>query len=341
MSQQLRIHATIAALAVSATALSSLPALALDAVTYGTNWRAQAEHGGFYQAVADGTYEEYGLDVTIVQGGPQSPNRQLLATGRIDFYMGGTMDAFDAVKQGIPTINVAAIFQKNPQILLAHPDQGIEEFDDLAELETIFMGADGFITYFEWMKARDVGFRDEQYKPYQFNPGPFLADTNSAQQGYLTSEPYAIEQQTGWAPTVFLLDDEGYSSYSTMITTQVSLVEENPDLVQRFVDASIVGWYNYLYGDNAAANELIKADNPEMTDGQLAYSLEKLKEFGIIESGEALEAGIGCQVDERYKQFFDTMVGIGVLEASLDYTQAFTTDFVCKGVGMDLKPEQG
>ena len=338
MSQQLRIHATIAALAVSATALSSLPALALDAVTYGTNWRAQAEHGGFYQAVADGTYEEYGLDVTIVQGGPQSPNRQLLATGRIDFYMGGTMDAFDAVKQGIPTINVAAIFQKNPQILLAHPDQGIEEFDDLAELETIFMGADGFITYFEWMKARDVGFRDEQYKPYQFNPGPFLADTGSAQQGYLTSEPYAIEQQTGWAPKVFLLDDEGYSSYATMITTHVSLVEENPDLVQRFVEASIIGWYNYLYGDNAAANELIKADNPEMTDGQLAYSLEKMKEYGIVESGEALDQGIGCQTPERYKAFFDTLVEIGAMEDTLDYTMAFTTEFVCNGIGLDLKP---
>lgn len=332
------MNASIAGMAIAATAAMSLPAMALDAVSYGTNWRAQAEHGGFYQAVADGTYEEYGLDVTIVQGGPQAPNRQLLASGRIEFYMGGTMDAFDAIRQGIPTINVAAIFQKNPQILLAHPDQGIETLDDLAKLDTIFMAADGFITYFEWMKAKDVGFRDEQYKPYQFNPGPFIADTGSAQQGYLTSEPYAIEQQTGWAPKVFLLDDEGYSSYSTMITTHVSLVEENPDLVKRFVEASIIGWYNYLYGDNAAANELIKADNPEMTDGQLAYSLEKMKEYGIVESGEALDQGIGCQTPERYKAFFDTLVEIGAMEDTLDYTMAFTTEFVCNGIGLDLKP---
>lgn len=338
MSQTLRMNASIAGMAIAATAAMSLPAMALDAVSYGTNWRAQAEHGGFYQAVADGTYEEYGLDVTIVQGGPQAPNRQLLASGRIEFYMGGTMDAFDAIRQGIPTINVAAIFQKNPQILLAHPDQGIETLDDLAKLDTIFMAADGFITYFEWMKAKDVGFRDEQYKPYQFNPGPFIADTGSAQQGYLTSEPYAIEQQTGWAPKVFLLDDEGYSSYSTMITTHVSLVEENPDLVKRFVEASIIGWYNYLYGDNAAANELIKADNPEMTDGQLAYSLEKMKEYGIVESGEALDQGIGCQTPERYKAFFDTLVEIGAMEDTLDYTMAFTTEFVCNGIGLDLKP---
>ncbi|GAB2184806.1 ABC transporter substrate-binding protein [Roseibium sp. LAB1] len=323
--------------AVLLTGTATHQAMALDEVSYGTNWLAQAEHGGFYQAVADGTYEKYGLKVTIAPGGPQAANDALLISGKIDFYMGGTLKGFDYVKEGIPLINVASIFQKDPQILVAHPDQGIEKFTDLAKLETIYMGKDGYVTYFEWMKKNFEGFSDAQFKPYTFNPAPFIVDPKSAQQGYLTSEPYEIENQAGWAPKVFLLADEGWTPYSTMITTSKALVEENPDLVQRFVDASIEGWYNYLYGDNAAANELIKKDNPEMTDGQLAYSLGKMKEYGIVDSGDTEEKGIGCMTDEHFKGFFDTLASIGVVDASLDYKQSYTTDFVCKGVGLDLK----
>ncbi|TCT45060.1 ABC transporter substrate-binding protein [Martelella mediterranea] len=319
------------------TMAATTQAFALDEVSYGTNWLAQAEHGGFYQAVADGTYEKYGLDVTVVQGGPQAANSALLIAGKIDFYMGSPQGELDAVKQDIPTLDVAAIFQKDPQILMAHPDQGIEDFEDLAELPTIFMGKDGFLSYFEWMKTNFEGFSDAQYKPYTFNPAPFIADPKSAQQGYLTSEPYSVEKEAGWAPKVFLLADEGYAPYSTMITTRQELVDENPDLVQRFVDASIEGWYNYLYGDNTAANDLIKKDNPEMTDEQIAYSIEKMKEYGIVESGDAMEGGIGCITDAHYKKFFDQMVEIGLFESDLDYTKAFTTEFVCKNVGADLK----
>jgi NitT/TauT family transport system substrate-binding protein len=312
-------------------------AMAADKVTFGTNWLAQAEHGGYYQAVADGTYAKYGLDVTIAQGGPNAANSALLIANKIEFYMGGGSGELQAVEQGIPLVDVAAIFQKDPQVLMAHPDQGIEKFDDLAKLPTIFMGKDGYLTYFSWMKGKNAEFKDEQYKPYNFNPAPFIADPKSAQQGYLTSEPYEIEKQAGWAPKVFLLADAGYDPYSTTITVQQSLIDGNPDLVQRFVDASIEGWYNYLYGDNKAANELIKKDNPEMTDGQIAYSITKMKEYGILESGAAMDKGIGCMTDEKYKKFFDDMVAIKALKADTDYTKAFTTKFVCKGVGMALK----
>lgn len=319
--------------------LASLPILAegMDKVSFGTNWLAQAEHGGFYQALADGTYEKHGLDVTIVPGGPQAPNRALLMAGKIDFYMAGTLSAFDAVKQGIPIINVAAIFQKHPQIFIAHPDQGIEKFDDLAKLKTIYLGKDVFTTAFEWMKARGTGFNDAQFTPYQFTSAPFLANKNSAQQGYLTSEPYAIEQKAGFKPKIFLLADEGFSPYSTTIMTQRSKVTEQPDLVQRFVDASIIGWYNYLYGDNAKGNGLIKADNPDMTDGQLAYSIDKMLEFGIVDSGDALSHGIGCIRAERFREIFMQMADVGIVAADLDYTQSYDTSFTCKKIGMDLK----
>ena len=260
-------------------------AQALDKVTFGTNWVAEAEHGGFYQALADGTYKKYGLDVTIVPGGPNANNRILLPVGKIDFYMSAnTLQAFDAVEQNVPTIEVAAMFQKDPQVLIAHPDQNIKKLIDLKRL-TLFISKEGVATYFQWLKA-DFGFKEEQVKPYTFNPQPFLADKKSAMQGYVTSEPFAIEKQGNFKPKIFLLADEGFSSYSTLIETRRELVEKKPDLVQRFVDASIIGWYNYIYGDNKAANAIIKRENPEMTDELLAYSVAKMKEYGIVDSGD-------------------------------------------------------
>lgn len=327
----------LAVLGLSAAALAAQPAAALDEVSYGTNWLAQAEHGGFYQAVTDGTYEKHGLKVKIVQGGPNAANRALLIAGKVDFYMGGQLGDMDARKEGIPMVSVASIFQKDPQVLMAHPDVGIDKFADMTKLTTLFMAQEGYSTYFEWMKKHFPGFKEEQYKPYTFNPAPFIADKQSAQQGYLTSEPYEIEKQAGWKPKVFLLADAGFAPYSTMITAMQKTVDEKPDMVQRFVDASLEGWYNYLYGDNKAANDLIKKDNPEMTDGQIAFSIAKMKEYGILESGDALTKGIGCITDDRYKKFFDEMVAINVEPADLDYKQAYTTKFVCKGVGMALK----
>jgi NitT/TauT family transport system substrate-binding protein len=222
---------------------------------------------------------------------------------------------------------------------MTHPDAGYNSFADLAKAPTIFMGKDIFVTTFAWMKATWPGFNDGQYKPYTFNPAPFIADDKSVQQGYVTSEPYAVQQAAGWAPKSFLFADAGYSDYATTIETQQSLVDSKPDLVQRFVDASIIGWYNYLYGDNKAANDLIKKDNPDMTDAQIAYSIKAMKDTGLITSGDAASKGIGCMTDARYKDFFGLMSKINVEPASLDYAKAYTTKFVCKGVGMDLMPK--
>ena len=327
-----RLLAAGAVLALS----TALPAFALDKVSYGTNWLAEGEHGGFYQAVADGTYEKYGLDVTIVQGGPQAANEALLISGKINFYMGGQFSLYDDIKQGIPVINVAAMFQKDPQILMTHKGVGMDTFADIAKASTIFMGKDIFVTDFVWMKANFPGFHDEQYKPYTFNPAPFIADKMSAQQGYLTSEPLAVKNASGEEPNVFLFADAGYAPYSTTIETTTKLVKDNPDLVQRFVDASIIGWYNYLYGDNKAANDLIKKDNPEMTDEQLDFSLKQMKDHGILVSGDAETKGIGCMTDDRHKSFYDMLVGLKLVDSSIDYKKAYTTQFVCKGVGMDL-----
>lgn len=301
----------------------------LDSITYGTNWYAQAEHGGFYQAIATGIYEEHGLDVTIKMGGPQVNGTQLLMGGAVDFFMGYTSDAIKAVEEGIPKITVAAMFQKDPQILLAHPDTGVETIEDLKG-RPIFISSAANVTYWPFLEAK-YGFTEDMKRPYNFNPGPFLADKNSAQQGYLSSEPRKIEAEGGFAPLVFLLADFGYNPYATTIETRKEIVDNNPDLVQRFVNASIKGWYSY-FENPEPGNELIKQDNPEMTDEQIAYGIEKMQEYGIVISGDAETLGIGAMTDERWKAFFDTMAEAGVFSPDTDYTQAYTLEFVNQGV---------
>ena len=322
----------------AAFAASPAQSQALDKVRFGTNWVAEAEHGGFYQALADGTYKKYGLDVTIVPGGPNVNNRILLPVGKLDFYMSAnSLQAFDAVENNIPTVTVAAVFQKDPQVLLAHPGRGIEKLTDLKKL-TLFVSKEGMATYFQWLKA-DFGFDESKVKPYTFNPQPFLADKNSAMQGYVTSEPFAVETIGKIKPKIFLLADYGFSPYSTLIETRRDLVAGKPDLVRRFIDASMIGWYNYLYHDNAAANALIKKDNPEMSDALLAYSVDKMKQYGIVDSGDTRKLGIGAMTDSRMMGFYASMLRAGVVKPGLDVKRSYTLQFVNKRVGLGLRPK--
>ena len=324
--------------AVAGLIALSGPALALDKVTFGTNWLADPEAGGYYQAVVDGTYAKYGLDVTILPGGPQSNGGMLLVAGKIEFYMEGDMIGdFLSVEQGIPTIAVAADFQKDPLVFMAHPGVGLDKWTDLPKA-TAFVSNGGLPSYYAWMRLA-WGFKEENVKPYNFNSAPFIAVNDSIQQGYATSEPFEVERQGGFKPNVFLLADHGFSGYATTIETRPEIVEKRPDVVQRFVDASAIGWYHYLYGDNAKANEAIKHENPELSDAQIAFSIAKLKEYGIVDSGDTAKLGIGAMTDERVKDFFDKMVKAGLVNADTDYKKAYTLKFVNKGVGLELHPK--
>ena len=317
--------------------LASSAAMAQEKVTFQTNWLAQGEHGGYYQAVADGTYKACGLDVTIAQGGPQVTGRPLMLAGKVDFYMGGNvLQAFAAVEENIPFRIVAATFQKEPQVLMTHPGQGLDTWEQVKDAEQFIIGDEGFQTFFQWMMA-DYGFDAGKRVPYTFNPAPFLANKKSAQQGYVTSEPYAIEKEGGFVPNQFLLADYGFDTYSTTIETMQDTIDKRPKVVECFVDGSAKGWYTYLYGDNKAANELIKAANPDMKDEQLAFSLAQMKKFGIVDSGDAEKLGIGAMTDEHMKSFYDKMVKAKVLKPGIDIKKAYTLQFVNKGVGMDLK----
>jgi NitT/TauT family transport system substrate-binding protein len=336
MSANSLLRALTALLALAAAPAAH--AQALDKVSFGTNWVAEAEHGGFFQAVADGTYKTYGLDVTIVPGGPNANNRTLLISGKIDFFMSAnTLQSFDAVANNVPLVAVAAIFQKDPQVFLTHPESKVVKIEDLKPL-TLFVSKEGIPTYFQWLKA-EYGFSEERVRPYTFNAQPFLANKQSAMQGYVTSEPFAVEKAAKFKPGVILLADHGYSSYSTLIETRRDVIDKKPDLVQRFVDASVIGWYNYLYGDNAAANAAIRKLNPEMTDELLAYSVAKMKEYGIVDSGDTLRDGIGAMSDARVASFFDKMVRAGVVRRDIDFRKAYTLRFTNKGVGLNLRPK--
>ncbi len=322
--------------ALAAIFLSGSPALALDKVTFGLNWLADAEAGGYYQAVVDGTYAKYGLDVTIQPGRPEGNGGMLLLAGKIDFFQGGDLlGDFMAEERNIPIVAVAADFQKDPQIFMSHPGVGLDKWTDLPKASPAYVSAGGLYSFYAWM-VKAWGFSGANVKPYDFNSAPFIVDKHSIQEGYLTSEPYAIEQQGHFKPNVFLLADHGYSTYSSLIEARRDTVERNPDLVQRFVDASAIGWRHYLYGDNAKANEAIERANPGMTDGQIAYSIANLKQYGIVDLGDALKLGIGAMTDARVKAFFDEMVKAGIVQPDTDYRKVYTLRFVDKGVGMDL-----
>lgn len=331
--KHLRRTATLGAAILGAMAFG---AQAMEKVTFGTNWLAQAEHGGFYQSVADGTYKACGLDVAIKTGGPQVNNRALLIAGKIDFHMGGSMlEAFNAIEQKIPIKIVAASFQKEPQVIMTHPGQGLDTFESLKGIN-LLVGDQAYQSWYQWMIS-EFGFKAEQRRPYTYNPAPFLANKRLGQQGYITSEPFAIETQGGFKPNLFLIADQGFDTYSTTIETRNELIEKKPDVVKCFVEGSIIGWVNYLYGDNKAANALIQKDNPDMSDAQIAFSIDKLKQYGIVDSGDTKKLGIGAMTDARHKSFYDKMVKAGVVKPGLDLQATYTLQFVNKGLGLDLK----
>lgn len=308
-------------------------ASAADEITFGTDWRAQAEHGGFYQALALGLYADAGLDVTIRQGGPQVNHSQLLAARRIDFGMApNSFIPLNFADQNIPVVAVAAMFQKDPAVLIAHASRGHTELADLRS-ERIMISPDTRIGFWRFLRVR-YDFNDGQIAPYTFNVAPFLADVTAVQQGYLTSEPYVI-REAGIEPSVFLLADSGYASYAAIIQTSQMMVNEKPDVVQRFIDASILGWYSFLYGDPTPAYALIQQDNPDMSLALLNYSHEMLRQYGLVDSGDSKQDGIGAMSKARWQSFFDVMAQDSVFAKDLDFTKAYTLDFVGKKVGLD------
>lgn len=294
---------------------------------FATDWRAQAEHGGFYQALASGAYTKRGLNVEIKQGGPGVNVPQLLAAGAVELGMGSnSFIPMNLVAENAPVKAVAAFFQKDPQVLIAHPDPALKSIADLKG-RPILLAAASRDAFWVWLKAK-YGFTDDQVRTYNFNPAPFLADERAVQQGYLTSEPYTIETTAGFAPKVFLLADEGYPSYATMVLAPNAFARDNARALRSFIAASAEGWRDYIQGDGKAADALIRRDNPEMTQAILDQARGKLKANGIVDGGDAALYGLGTMTAERWKAFFDVTSEAGVYPPNLDWRQAFTTQYL-------------
>jgi len=315
----------VATAAAVLTALT-LPVSAkdLDKVTVGMSWYAQAEHGGFYQAKAGGLYKKHGLDVTIRDGGPNVNGMQLLMGGATDFQTGYSLNSLNAVKQGIPLVSIASMMQKDPQTLVAHKGVGHDTLEALKGAP-IKVPTAGRVAYWPWLKAK-YGYTDSQLRPYDYNFGPFVSDKQAIQQGYITNDGYFLAKAGVEAQSI-LLANNGWSPYAYTIDTTRKMVDEHPDIVQRFVDATIEGYRSYL-ADPTLGNKLIQERNPDQADDLLAYSLAKMKQYGIVKSGDADKYGIGTMSDARWKDFFKQMVDANVLPADLDYQKAYTLEFV-------------
>ena len=294
---------------------------------FATDWRAQAEHGGFYQALASGAYARRGLNVQIVQGGPGVDVPQLLATGAVEVGLGSnSFIPMNLVAEGAPVKAVAAYFQKDPQVLIAHPDPALSAISDLRGRPFLLTDA-AVDTFWLWLKA-EHGFTDDQRQPYTGSLTPFLEDRSAVQQGYLGAEPYAIEQVTGAAPKVFLLADEGYASYATMVLAPNAFARDNAGALRNFIAASAEGWRDYIQGDGKAADALIREANPAMTQALLDHGRSTLKTHGIVDGGDAALYGLGAMTTERWRTFFETMSEAGIYPPGLDWRAAFTTQYL-------------
>jgi NitT/TauT family transport system substrate-binding protein len=309
--------------------LRAARAQTLDKLSYQTNWRAQAEHGGFYQALATGLYKEAGLDVEVRQGGPQLDVNALLLAGRADVVESDAFRIFNFARDNIPALAIAAMFQKDLRAILSHPGVGN---DSLAALKgkPILIGAAGRTSFWQWLKAK-YGYTDDQIRPYTFNLAPFLADKNISQQGLITSEPYAM-REAGVEPVVHLLADNGFVNYPSIALCLPKTAAERKDVVQRFVDASMKGWKSYITGDPSPANALIKRDNPDMTDDKIAYAIKVLRDGGVVGGGDAASLGIGALNAGRWNGFYKDMVDCGALPGGWDVSKLMTTEFVNKKV---------
>ena len=324
MKRRAFIASASAAFAVPARAATT--AAAVTPIRFVTDWKAQAEHGGFYQALAEGIFAAQGVDVKIIQGGPDVNVPQLLAGGAADFGIGSnSFISMNMVRQNIPIRAVMAVFQKDPQVLITHPRRDINSLADMKG-KPILISAATMTAFWPWLRAK-YGFSDTQIRKYTYNLAPFILDPNAIQEGYLTSEPFTVEQQAHFKPRIFLLSDYGYPGYANMVLTTQKWIDTNAKAVQGFVNAARRGWERYLV-DPRPGNALIKRDNPDMTDAILAQAIDKMKSHQMVLSGDGKAFGLGSMTQAQWKLFTDTMTSEGLYPKGLDFTKAYDLRFI-------------
>ena len=295
-------------------------------IRFATDWRAQAEQGGFYQALALGLYEEKGLRVKIIQGNAGVNIPRLLAFGEVDFGIGSnSFIPLNMVANGLPGKAVMASFQKDPQIIMTHPSSSVEVIEDMQN-KPIMISEASIGAFWLWLKSK-YSFSDNQIRKKTFSLAPFIINKEAIQQGYLTSEPYLVEKELGRLPKIFLLADYGYPSYGAMILASGEIIKKRPNAVKGFVEASIEGWKSYIYDNPYKGNQLIMRENREMTEEILLQAIEKIRQYNLI-SNDALKRDVGLMEKKIWNDFFKIMSENGVYEKDLNWEDAFTLDFL-------------
>ena len=298
-------------------------------ITFATDWKAQAEQGGFYQALAAGLYEKNGLKVKIIQGSANVNVPRLIASNSVEFGIGSnSFIPLNMVANKIPGKAVMAIFQKDPQIIMTHPDSDIRNLKDMRDLPIMISDA-SIGAFWLWLKSK-YDFNDNQIRKKTFSLAPFLSNKSSIQQGYLTSEPFLVEREAGFTPRVFLLADYGYPSYGAMVLASSNVLKNNPEIVKAFVDASIEGWRQYIYDDPSLGNELIMIENNEMKEDILLQAIKKIRNYELVSNEISKGLDIGLMTDIKWESFFKTMSINGVYEKDLEWRESFTLDFINK-----------
>ena len=298
-------------------------------ITFATDWKAQAEQGGFYQALAAGLYEKKGLKVKIIQGSSNVNVPRLIASNAIEFGIGSnSFIPLNMVANKIPGKAVMAIFQKDPQIIMTHPENDIRNLEDMRDLPIMISDA-SIGAFWLWLKSK-YGFTDSQIRKKTFSLAPFLSNKSSIQQGYLTSEPFLVEKEADFAPRVFLLADYGYPSYGAMVLASSEVITNNPEIVKAFVNASIEGWRQYIYEDPSLGNELIMLENNEMKEDILLQAIKKIRNYELVSNEISKGLDIGLMTDIKWESFFETMASNGVYEKNLKWRESFTLDFINK-----------
>ena len=298
-------------------------------ITFATDWKAQAEQGGFYQALAAGLYEKNGLKVKIIQGSANVNVPRLIASKYVEFGIGSnSFIPLNMVANKIPGKAVMAIFQKDPQIIMTHPDSDIRNLKDMRDLPIMISDA-SIGAFWLWLKSK-YDFNDNQIRKKTFSLAPFLSNKSSIQQGYLTSEPFLVEREAGFTPRVFLLADYGYPSYGAMVLASSNVLKNNPEIVKAFVDASIEGWRQYIYDDPSLGNELIMLENNEMKKDILLQAIKKIRNYELVSNEISKGLDIGLMTDIKWESFVKTMSINGVYEKDLEWRESFTLDFINK-----------
>lgn len=317
------VKTAIFATGLSLTLTAGSPGKATEKLSFGLSWLPQAEHCGFYQAQAKGLYTAKGLDVELVPGGPDVNMSLLLASGHPELVMSSMLGQLKMTAENIPAVTVAAYFQKDPQTLVAHPDPNLKDISDLKG-RPMLIGTYSREEFWQWLKSK-YGFTDDQLRPYTYNAAPFLADKMAVQQGYVTNDGFVLGAPLGAEPKIFLLADFGYLNYQTTVQALKKTVEQKPQIIKAFLEASAEGWKQCLAGDYAAAEAGVIKANPDQSKDLFEYSMKELVKRKIVVGEDGLP--LGAMTDERWKKFTETMTAAGVLPNTLDYKKAFTLQF--------------